>query len=76
MNSEDIIKILNTRWGYGFLFLLLFIVVMFAVSSGMYCDLQIDKAVNYVRTNECGLKDTNINKFNTINHEGDLDIYR
>ena len=56
MKSEDIIKILNTRWGYGFLFLLLFIVVMFAVSSGMYCDLQIEKAVDYVRNNECNTR--------------------
>lgn len=75
MNSEDIIKILNTRWGYGFLFLVLFFVVMCAVSSGVYCDIQIEKAVNYVRTNECVFKDTNLNQFN-ISYEGDLNIHR
>lgn len=80
MNSEDIIKILNTRWGYGFLFLLLFIVVMFAVSSGMYCDLQIEKAVNYLRINECGFNPnfTEMENKEVIiyNYEGDLNIRR
>lgn len=56
MNQKEILEILNSRWGQGFLFVILFIVVMFAVSSGQYCDLQISKAVDYVRVNECNIQ--------------------
>lgn len=55
MNQKEILEILNSRWGQGFLFLILFIAVMFAVSSGQYCDIQIQKAVDYVRANECNI---------------------
>jgi len=70
MNTKEIIEILDSRWGQGFLFVILFVVVMFAVSSAQMCDINIAKAVEYVRTNECNCE----NNIPLIVHKNPINI--